>query len=106
MKNKHQDVFSAKNVTQGSKARLLQLNSKTSCPPRGAVPVNQERGWELFTQHFQTLPHLARDDAAVGFTDLIQDHKRSGDPLERFKRAIGDEQRRWPCVNPCDGCFF
>jgi hypothetical protein len=34
-----------------SKARLLRLNIPMPCPPRGTVPVHQERGLEFFTQH-------------------------------------------------------
>jgi hypothetical protein len=48
-KNKRWDSFSATNATQGSKARLRQLNIQTPCPPRGAVPVNQGRAWEAIS---------------------------------------------------------
>jgi hypothetical protein len=47
---KRWDGFSATNTME---ARLHRLNSQTPCPPRGAVPVNQERYWRLFHSNGQ-----------------------------------------------------
>jgi hypothetical protein len=45
MSFKRGDSFSATNPSQGEgKLAYVGLNTPTPCPPRGAVPVNQERG--------------------------------------------------------------
>jgi hypothetical protein len=42
--------FSATNASQReAKLAYIKLNSKTSCPPRGAVPVNRGRTWETLS---------------------------------------------------------
>ena len=42
--------FSATNASEReAKLAYIKLNSQTPCPPRGAVPVNQERTWEALS---------------------------------------------------------
>lgn len=45
----HWNSFSADEPRESS--AYVELKSETPCPPRGAVPVYQERGWEFFTRH-------------------------------------------------------
>ena len=41
--------FSVTNATRKeAKVTYIRLNTQTPCPPRGTVPVNQGRDWEIF----------------------------------------------------------
>jgi hypothetical protein len=50
-KIKRRDGFSA--AEPGESAAYVKLNRQTPCPPRGAVPVNQECRISSFTHGFQ-----------------------------------------------------
>jgi hypothetical protein len=48
MKMERWNSFSATNASQSeAKLAYIRLNIQTPCPPRGAVPVNQRRTWEV-----------------------------------------------------------